>query len=67
QQDANGFTALIKACYWGYLECRDVLIKSGADTKIVDIDGLTAEDHYNGYLESGRKKPIKNRKKGRRF
>lgn len=23
QQDGNGFTALIKACYWGWLECRD--------------------------------------------
>ncbi|MBR1530190.1 MAG: ankyrin repeat domain-containing protein [Oscillospiraceae bacterium] len=67
QQDANGFTALIKACYWGFLKCRDILIEAGADTKIVDIDGLTAEEHYNGFLESGRKKPNKQNKKGRRF
>lgn len=67
QQDANGFTALIKACYWGHLKCRDILIEAGADTKIVDIDGLTAEDHYNGYLESGRRKPINQNKKGRRL
>ena len=65
QQDANGYTALIKACYWGFIKCRDILIKSGADTKIVDIDGLTAEDHYNVYLETGREKP-RNKKKGRR-
>ncbi len=67
QQDANGFTALIKACYWGFLKCRDILIEAGADTKIVDIDGLTAEDHYKGYLESGRRKPGIQNKKGRRF
>ena len=66
QQDANGFTALIKACYWGFLKCRDILIEAGADTRIVDIDGLTAEDHYNGFLESGRKKTGKQNKKGRR-
>lgn len=67
QQDANGFTALIKACYWGFLKCRDILIEAGADTKIVDIDGLTAKDHYNVYLETGRRKPSKqkNRKGGR--
>ena len=67
QQDANGFTALINACYWVLLKCRDILLKAGADTKIVDIDGLTAEDHYNGYLETERKKPCKQNKKGRRF
>ena len=67
QQDANGFTALIKACYWGHLKCRDILLAAGADTKIVDIDGRTAEDHYNGYLESGRKKPNKQNRKGKRF
>lgn len=67
QQDANGFTALIKACYWGFLKCRDILLEAGADTKIVDIDGKTAEDHYNGYLESGRRKPSKQNRKGRRF
>lgn len=56
QQDGNGFTALIKACYWGWLECRDILIAAGADTKIVDRDGFTAEDRYNEYLETGRRK-----------
>ncbi len=56
QQDANGFTALIKACHWGFLKCRDILIDAGADTKIVDIDGKNAADHYNDYLESGREK-----------
>jgi len=56
QQDANGFTAVMKACHWGFLKCRDILIASGADTKIVDIDGKTAEDHYNDYLETGRQK-----------
>ena len=66
QQDANGFTALIKACFWGFLNCRDILLDAGADTKIVDIDGLTAEDHYNLYLEKKRKKPVRYKKKGRR-
>lgn len=56
QQDGNGFTALIKACYWGWLECRDILIEAGADTKIVDRDGYTAEDRYHEYLETGRRK-----------
>lgn len=56
QQDGNGFTALIKACYWGWLDCRDILIEAGADTKIVDRDGYTAEDRYNEYLETGRRK-----------
>lgn len=63
QQDANGFTALIKACHWGYTKCRDILLEAGADTKIVDIDGKTAEDHYNEYLETGRKKEYYNNKK----
>ena len=56
QQDGNGFTALIKACYWGWLECRDVLIEAGADTKIVDRDGYTAEGRYHEFLETGRRK-----------
>lgn len=56
QQDGNGFTALIKACYWGWLECRDILIEAGADPKIVDRDGYTAEDRYHEYLETGRRK-----------
>lgn len=56
QQDGNGFTALIKACYWGWLECRDILIEAGADTKIVDRDGYTAEGRYHEFLETGRRK-----------
>lgn len=53
QQDGNGFTALIKACGNGFLECRDIIRAAGADTKIVDRDGQTAEDRYNEYLETG--------------
>ncbi len=56
QQDGNGFTALIKACYWGFLESRDLLIEAGADQKIVDRDGYTALDRYHEYLETGRRK-----------
>ncbi len=63
QQDGNGFTALIKACYWGWLECRDILINAGADTKIVDRDGYTAKDRYNEYLETGRRKNSNLKKK----
>lgn len=44
QQDANGFTALMKACINGYFEnkikdIRKILIDAGADTKIVDMNG----------------------------
>ena len=56
QQDGNGFTALTKACYWGWLECRDIIIEAGADQKIVDRDGYTAEDRYHEFLETGRRK-----------
>lgn len=56
QQDGNGFTALIKACYWGYTECSDLLTAAGADIKIVDRDGYTAADRYHEYLETGRHK-----------
>ncbi|MCH5345375.1 MAG: ankyrin repeat domain-containing protein [Acetatifactor sp.] len=63
QQDSNGFTALIKACYWGWLECRDIIIAAGADQKIVDRDGYTAEDRYNEFLETGRRKNANYKKK----
>ena len=63
QQDGNGFTALIKACYWGWLECRDILIAAGADEKIVDRDGYTAQGRYEEFLETGRRKNTQFRKK----
>lgn len=53
QQDGNGYTALIKACGNGFLECRDIIRAAGADTKIVDRDGQTADDRYNEFLETG--------------
>ena len=69
QQDGNGYTALMKACYWGWLECRDIIRAAGADERIVDRNGYTAEEHYNEYLETGRSKNRtcqKNQNKGRR-
>lgn len=65
QQDGNGFTALIKACYWGWLGCRDILIAAGADEKIVDRDGYTAQGRYEEFLETGRRKNTQFRKKQR--
>lgn len=53
QQDANGFTALIKACANGNSGCRDILLSAGADKKIVDIEGKTAADHYKECQKSG--------------
>lgn len=50
QQDGNGFTALIKASANGFQECRDIILKAGADPKIVDRDGYTYMDRYNEYL-----------------
>lgn len=64
QQDGNGFTALIKACYWGWLECRRILEDAGADKKIVDRDGFTAQDRYHEYLETGRRKNANYKKPG---
>lgn len=54
QQDANGFTALIKASANGYTKCIRLLKEAGADQKIVDINGKTAEDWYNECLEKGK-------------
>lgn len=62
QQDGNGFTALIKACYWGWHESQDILIDAGADDKIVDRDGYTAMDRYHECLEMGR---VKNRNRNK--
>lgn len=65
QQDANGFTALMKACMNGHFandrekhtwDIRSILIEAGADQKIVDIDGKTASDWIGNYHESG---PVK--------
>lgn len=53
QQDSNGFTALMKACMNGNIRCRDILVEHHADEKIVDINGKTAMDHYNAFLENG--------------
>ena len=62
QQDANGFTALMKACMNGHFanskenrtwNIRDILISAGADERIVDIDGKTAADWINEYHETG--------------
>lgn len=63
QQDANGFTALIKACANGENECRNVLLKAGADKKIVDIEDMDYQDRYNEYLEQG---PMKFRHKSKK-
>lgn len=63
QQDGNGYTALMKACHWGWRECRDIIRAAGADERIVDRDGYTAEDHYNEYLETGRTRNNTYRKK----
>ena len=51
QQDSNGYTALMKACMNGNTRCRDILLEYGADERIVDINGMTAMDHYNRFLE----------------
>lgn len=62
QQDANGFTALMKACMNGHFandrekhtwDCRKILIDAGADQKIVDINGKTAADWIDEYHDSG--------------
>lgn len=70
QQDANGFTALIKACANDNKNCAKILFEAGADIKIVDIDGKTAEDRYNECIELGplkyRFRPRKN-KRGKKW
>lgn len=61
QQDGNGYTAYIKASIFGHTACRNILEDAGADLKIVDINGMTGEDHYDKYLEQ---KALKNVKQG---
>lgn len=63
QQDANGFTALIKACTNGNAKCRNILLEAGVDTRIVDINGKNYMDHWNECLVYG---PLKNRNGKRR-
>ena len=46
QQDRNGYTALIKASMNAHDSCREVLLSFGADVRIRDFNGETAEDHY---------------------
>ena len=74
QQDANGFTALMKANMNGHDKCIRILEKAGADKKIVDIDGKTAKDWHDEYHESGslrtqfnRGNSKKNQKRGKRW
>lgn len=63
QQDANGFTALIKASANKYFKCKDILLKYGANEKIVDINGKTYLDHINDSHEFG---PLRKRGRGYR-
>lgn len=62
QQDANGFTALMKACMNGHFahdrerstwDIKKIIVDAGADQKIVDINGKTAADWVNEYHNSG--------------
>jgi len=55
QQDSNGFTALMKACMNGKSGCKDILIKAGADQKIVDRDGNNALYWENYFKDNGPK------------
>lgn len=59
QQDGNGFTALIKACYWGNKECRKLIEDAGADKTILDHEGLSAEDRWDECIRIGRYKERK--------
>lgn len=65
QQDANGFTALIKACGNLNIRCRDILLEYGADTKIVDINGKNYEKHIDDAYKYGRLRD-RGRNKGNR-
>ena len=57
QQDGkNGFTALIKACYWGFKECRKILEDAGADATILDHSGMSAQDRWKECLALSRYK-----------
>lgn len=60
QQDSNGFTALIKACYWRNLECAEIIEKRGADTTILDHEGMSADDRLNECIRIRRYKEKEN-------
>ena len=64
QQDANGFTALMKACMNGNTQCRDILQEFHADEKIVDVNGMNFMDHYHAFLEKGPTEKTYNRGNG---
>ena len=64
QQDSNGYTALMKACMNGNTRCRDILREFHADDKIVDINGMTADDHFDAYLGKGPTEKRYNRTNG---
>ena len=57
RQDANGFSALMKACMNGYFrgdkDIRKVLLEAGADTKLVDMSGRSYIDWMNEYRKNG--------------
>ena len=57
QQDANGFSALMKACMNGYFrdgkDIRKVLLEAGADTKLVDMSGRSYIDWMNEDRKNG--------------
>lgn len=63
QQDANGFTALIKACANLHFPCRDILLEHGADKRIVDINGKNYKDHMREAQALG---PLRTRGRGNR-
>ena len=51
QQDRNGYTALIKACMNVNDDCKDILLKYGADKRIRDFNRKTAKLHYEEGLK----------------
>jgi len=56
QQDANGYTALIKASYRGNKECRNIIRAAGADITILDHEGFSEKDRWEERLRNGRYK-----------
>lgn len=52
QQDANGYTALMKAAMRGYINCVNILLDNNADKKIVDRNGHDFDYWVNYYYEN---------------